>query len=197
MPNACPGPLLRAKPNAGETRTWLALQTSAPWTYAPVEGTRTGIPTPGYNRDVYRIQTGEGPEAFARTGEAIRRWVMFDLGWTRILQAPTPPVAGELAAVAIRFGLWWINSCRIVHVVDEPSRSGFAYGTLPGHVEAGEELFLAEQRADGSVWFEIHAYSRPRHPLTWLGYPLVRALQRRFGREACARVHREVAGTRA
>jgi uncharacterized protein (UPF0548 family) len=197
MPNVFPGPLLRAKPNPDETRDWLALQTTAPWTYSPVEGTRTGVPTPGYNRDMYEIRTGEGPEAFARTRDAIRRWVMFDLGWTRIVQAPTPPVSGELAAVAICFGLWWINSCRIVHVLDEPDRFGFAYGTLPGHVESGEELFLAERRADGSVWFAIHAYSRPRHALTWIGYPLVRRLQRRFGRDACARVRREVAGTDA
>ena len=32
--------------------------------------------------------------------------------------------------------------CRVVYVVDEPDRRGFAYGTLPGHAESGEELFL-------------------------------------------------------
>jgi uncharacterized protein (UPF0548 family) len=32
--------------------------------------------------------------------------------------------------------------CRVVYVVDEPGRRGFAYGTLRGHAESGEELFL-------------------------------------------------------
>ena len=44
-------------------------------------------------------------------------------------------------------GLWWLNACRIVYVVDESgpiSKFGFAYGTLPGHVESGEERFLIE-----------------------------------------------------
>ncbi len=31
--------------------------------------------------------------------------------------------------------------CRVVYVIDEPDRRGFAYGTLPGHPESGEELF--------------------------------------------------------
>jgi uncharacterized protein (UPF0548 family) len=30
--------------------------------------------------------------------------------------------------------------CRVVYVLDEPERRGFAYGTLPGHPESGEEL---------------------------------------------------------
>jgi uncharacterized protein (UPF0548 family) len=29
--------------------------------------------------------------------------------------------------------------CRVVYVVDEPRRAGFAYGTLPGHPEIGGE----------------------------------------------------------
>ena len=30
--------------------------------------------------------------------------------------------------------------CRVVYLVAEPGRAGFAYGTLPGHPERGEEV---------------------------------------------------------
>ena len=40
---------------------------------------------------------------------------------------------------------------RIVAVVDEPDRFGFAYGTLDGHQERGEEAFLVERLDDDSV----------------------------------------------
>ena len=32
--------------------------------------------------------------------------------------------------------------CRIVSVIDGQTRWGFAYGTLPGHPEQGEEAFI-------------------------------------------------------
>ena len=103
----------------------------------------------------------------------------------------TPIKSGEVVAVIGRaIGLWWLNSCRIVYVVDESgpnSKFGFAYGTLPGHVESGEERFLIEwNRADDCVWYDILAFSRPNHMLTRLGYPMVRRAQKRFGRDSAA-----------
>ena len=70
---------------------------------------------------------------------------------------------------------------------------GFAYGTLPGHVESGEERFLVEwDRGDDGVWYDILAFSRPNHILTRLGYPVVRRLQKRFGRDSAASMLRAV-----
>jgi uncharacterized protein (UPF0548 family) len=96
-------------------------------------------------------------------------------------------------------GVWWLNACRVVYAVVETgpvSRFGFAYGTLPGHVESGEERFLIEwDRGDDGVWYDILAFSRPNHLLTRLGYPLVRRAQKRFGRDSAAAVFRSVNGT--
>ena len=51
--------------------------------------------------------------------------------------------------------------CRVVYVVDEPDRRGFAYGTLPGHAESGEELFLVRyDPATDEVYAEVTAFSR-------------------------------------
>lgn len=69
---------------------------------------------------------------------------------------------------------------RIVYLIDEPRRRGFAYGTLPGHPESGEEAFIVEQRDDESVWLTIRAFSRPAHPALWLVYPILRLFQAIF-----------------
>jgi uncharacterized protein (UPF0548 family) len=85
------------------------------------------------------------------------------------------------------FGFFSLNACRIVYVVDEKGsnggicRFGFAYGTLPEHAESGEERFTVEwNHASEEVWYDIFAFSRPRHALPRIGYPLARSLQRKF-----------------
>ena len=79
---------------------------------------------------------------------------------------------------------------RIIYVIDETGplcRFGLAYGTLADHVESGEERFLIEwDRSDDSVWYDILAFSRPRHVLARLGYPFVRRTQKRFARSSAA-----------
>jgi uncharacterized protein (UPF0548 family) len=129
---------------------------------------------------------------------ALRRWEQFRLGWVEAWPPDTPIQKGEVVAVMGRaVGVWWVNACRVVYAVDEDglvARFGFAYGTLPGHVESGEERFLVEwDRADGGVWYDVLAFSRPNHVLTRLGYPVVRRLQRRFGRDSAAAMLRAAA----
>ena len=85
---------------------------------------------------------------------------------------------GVTARLSIPFGPFRIPApARVVYVVDEPRRRGFAYGTLHGHPESGEESFIVEQTDDGSVWLEISAFSRPANALWWLVYPALRMSQ--------------------
>ena len=88
------------------------------------------------------------------------------------------------AHTARHLGFWSLNTARIVYRIEETDdveRFGFGYGTLPGHAERGEERFSVEwNREDGSVYYDVFAFSRPKHPLAWLGYPFARLLQRRF-----------------
>ena len=58
---------------------------------------------------------------------------------------------------------------RVVYVVDEPRRRGFAYGTLPGHPESGEEAFVVELQEDDEVTFTVTAFSRPASTLAARG----------------------------
>jgi uncharacterized protein (UPF0548 family) len=88
----------------------------------------------------------------------------------------------ELGAVVImRFGLGPASlpiPCRVVSVFDDPDRRGFAYGTLPGHPETGEEAFVLQRRPDGAVDFTIAAFSRPSSIIARVGGPVTARVQR-------------------
>ena len=181
-------------------RDFLARQERASFSYSEVGLSREGKPA-GYNLDHHRTLLGKGQEVFVTAVEALKRWEMFPAPWTRIV--PTDALVQESATVAVlahAFGCWWLNACRIVYVLDESApvrRFGFAYGTLPDHVEYGEERFSVEWRDDDTVWYDIRVFSRPRHWLARLAYPLTRRLQRRFVRESQEAMRRAMAAALA
>jgi uncharacterized protein (UPF0548 family) len=188
------------EPTHGEVTAFLARQTGAPWGYRDVGATADNDRAPaGYTLDHNRAKLGEGAAAFAAACAALRAWRMFPAPWTRIGPTGAPIRVGEtLAMQAHALGFWWMNACRIVYVIDELTpvrRFGFAYGTLPAHVEEGEERFSVEMLADGSVWYDLRAFSRPRYWPVRLGKPLARRLQWRFVRESQAAMQRAVAET--
>src|SRR5712671_583403 len=119
-----------------------AAQAALDFTYRAV-GATAGTPPSGYVVDRTRVKLGDGEKAFAAARAALERWEQFRLGWVEACPADTPLKVGAVVAVVARvFGLWWVNACRVVYVVDESvpvCRFGFAYGTLPGHAESGEE----------------------------------------------------------
>lgn len=183
-------------PSDDEIRRFLASQRDLPFSY-PEVGTSRGDPPAGYNVDHNRIQLGSGAQAFQRAVAALHRWEMFNIGWVQLCW-PEPPIIGAVFAVITRhFGFWSLNSARVVYVLEEDGpvqRVGFAYGTLPGHAERGEERFSVEWRHDDdTVWYDLFAFSRPHHPLVWAGYPLARLLQRRFAGDSKAAMLRAVA----
>jgi uncharacterized protein (UPF0548 family) len=185
------------KPALKAIEDYVADQSALEFTYADV-GATARTPPRGWVVDRTRVELGRGEGAFDRARSALERWKHFDLGWVEAWPADTPIRANETVAVMIRaFGLWWINSARIVYVVEETlesaARFGFAYGTLPGHVEAGEERFLVEwDRATDRVSYDIFAFSRPRHILTRLGKWQVRRMQKRFAQDSTTAMVRAV-----
>ena len=184
------------KPSEEQVRAFLACQSQQPLSYREVESSRAGAPA-GYDLDHNRIQLGKGSAMFEAACAAVRHWQMFPRQWTEIHPAATPIRAGNVVAMLARvFGLWWLNACRIVYVIAETAptrRFGFAYGTLPCHVECGEERFTVEWDHDDCVWYDIRAFSRPRYWLVRLGYPLARRVQRRFVVQSQAAMQQVVA----
>ena len=163
-------------------------QRELPFTYPEVGATNTTPPS-HYTVDHNRIQLGHGAVTFARAVEVLKNWGQFDLGWVTIVpKGVTVEVVATVAIKARAFGTRSLSACRVVYVIDEERRFGFAYGTLPDHVERGEERFLIEWLPDDSVWYDILAFSEPRHPLVKASSPLARMLQKRFARDSLARM---------
>ncbi len=194
--------LLR-KPDEEAIVRFVAAQRNLPFAYHGIGATRESVPPKGYVADRYRVKLGKGEEAYRRAKEALRGWRQFGTGWTSLYPPGTGIEVGSVVAVLARhLGFWSLNSARVVCTFDERSgerggveRFGFAYGTLPGHSERGEELFSVEwDHADDSVHYAVFAFSRPNHLLAWPGYPFARMLQRRFRRDSTRAMVEAVGG---
>ncbi|MEW6130661.1 MAG: DUF1990 domain-containing protein [Acidobacteriota bacterium] len=182
---------LLTQPTKKQVREFLDAQASSGFSYAEVGASRHGSPI-GYNSDHNRIQLGTGADAFALAVQAIQRWQMFNTGWVKLYFSDAPIAVGAcVAPLASHLGFYSLNACRIVYVIDENDNDvnvkkyGFAYGTLTEHVEQGEERFSVEwHHADNSVWYDLFAFSKPRHPFARLAYPVSRQLQKRFAADS-------------
>ena len=172
------------KPSKETIAAFLVNQSRFDVTYAAVGATAT-VPPSDYNVDHSRIKLGEGEKVFLAAKAALECWTQFRLGWVdaRPLESSFR-VGGMVAVVGRSVGLWWLNACRIVYLINEDgpvARFGVAYGTMPAHAGSGEERFLVEwDRKDDRVWYDILAFSQPHGLLAHIGYPWLRKLQRRF-----------------
>lgn len=186
--------ILWRKPTTQQVAAFLDQQRALPFTYEAL-GATAGTPPRGFTVDRTHCTLGHGKATFDAAHAALLRWQQFDLGWLEATPVSTPLEPGQVVAVVERIGgFYWLNACRIVYCVDETGparRYGFAYGTLPGHAECGEELFLIQwDPATDEVTYDIVAFSKPRHVLARLGRPLVRLLQKRFGRDSVRAMQR-------
>lgn len=177
------------QPTEDEVQAFLQSQADLPFSY-PAVGATQRTPPAGYGIDHNRICLGRGADVYQQACAALERWEMFNLGWVRLCWPTTSITSGATVGVIAQLGsIHILNSCRVVYTVNETTqasvRFGFAYGTLPAHIERGEERFLIEWRqADDTVWYDILAFSQPKHWLVRLGYPVTRAFQRRFARDS-------------
>lgn len=184
------------KPSERMIRDFLEHQKHEPFSYRELGFSQSKTPA-GYDLDHNRFCLGKSRPVFESACEALKRWEMFPPPWTAIEPKSAPIREGTVVAVLMHVvGLWWLNAARIVYVFDEREpvrRFGFAYGTLTGHVERGEERFSIEWLGDDTVWYDIRAFSRPRYWVVRLGYILARRLQRRFVLDSRASMLRAVA----
>lgn len=176
-----------SRPNRNAIAAFLDAQQNQTFSYAGVGSSRQQKPK-GYVADHNRIQLGNGVATFEKAKVAVRNWKMFDMPWVDLCWPDTPLEPGASVAVLIaHLGLWSLNACKIVYVIDERSGSsekfGFAYGTLTDHGERGEERFTVEFSPDETVWYDLFAFSRP-NLLARLAYPYTRLLQKRFASDS-------------
>jgi uncharacterized protein (UPF0548 family) len=146
-------------------------------TYPEVGATRGSLPR-GYHHVDRSARLGAGQVTFDRACAALFRWQLQRRAGVRVRPASPTVAAGADAVLLLGFGPLAVRApVRVVYVVDEPTRRGFAYGTLPGHPESGEELFLLEQRRGGEVMCYVKAFSRHVSWLSRCGGPLATLTQ--------------------
>ncbi|GAA4891301.1 DUF1990 domain-containing protein [Streptomyces coeruleoprunus] len=155
----------------------------AGFSYPEVGATRSpGLP-PGYQHLHHEERVGHGRAAFAAAGEAVTTWRMHRGTGARVHADVERATPGARVRIAVGIGrLEFAVPCEVVWTAYEEDRTGFAYGTLAGHPECGEEAFVVELRPDGSVWFTVTAFSRPARWYTRVAGPLVPVLQRLYAR---------------
>lgn len=158
---------------------WVDAENS-PFSYGEVGATSGSDLPAGYRHDRRIAHLGTGPDPFDGAVAALRAWGMHAQAGMRIFPEG-PGLAPELTVlVVVRFGpLTTVAPCRVVYVVEEADRFGFAYGTLPGHPERGEEAFVVERDDQGAVRLTVSAFSRPTAALARLGGPVSRRFQER------------------
>jgi uncharacterized protein (UPF0548 family) len=182
------------RPSPERITTFLRDSQALPLSYGPV-----GLldAQGDHHIDEAEVQIGHGPDDFARACAALSGWQQFDVGWVETYPRQASIAVGTVVAVLIRhLGFWSLNGCRVVYHVgshDAGARFGYAYGTLPNHAEAGEELFeVSMDPRTLAVTYRIRATSWPNATLAHLGQPIVRHLQARFRRDSLAAMVRAV-----
>lgn len=149
-------------------------------TYREIGATAGQLPDGYTHLGVQRV-IGHGESTFHRAAERLMSWQMHRAAGlaveaTSLRVEPDSRVRLSLGRHLLRISF----GCQVVYVVEEERRQGFAYGTLDGHPEQGEERFCLDWRDDDAVVFIITAFSRPG---TWWSHalaPLSHRLQQRY-----------------
>jgi uncharacterized protein (UPF0548 family) len=172
-----PGTVSIIRPSDEQLMAIWEQQSTAPITYKH-EGMTRGGPQRGFRHHRSSVSLATG--SFDAAKEALRNWGAQRGAGFGVY--PERPVArGMTVLVYGRLGpLYTSVCCRVVYVVDDKDRWGFAYGTLPHHAERGEESFTVSNDKDGTVTFTVESLSRPASALARLGSPMARVVQKRM-----------------
>jgi uncharacterized protein (UPF0548 family) len=161
------------------------------WSYGPV-----GVTSPadarwtsrGEGRRAFErtVRVGEGPEVWAAAAATVLEWgVKTRSGFA------VQPAAGAAARVTPGSDYWLVavvgpfavrEPVRVVAVVDQPDRCGFAYGTLEGHPVAGEEAFVVSRTPDGGVHLTLRSSTGPSGGIWRPLFPVLLVAQRWYRR---------------
>lgn len=161
----------------------------------PGAGATAGAPErwpAGFRRLRVSCEVGRGGADFAVAADAVMSWRLHRAAGVRFgtRAARAEPRADVLVGLGVG-GLMLNAPCRVVWTVEEPRRTGWGYGTLPGHPVRGEEAFVVVQDEDGRVRLDVLAFSRPAVWFTRAPGPLLPVFQRWYARR-CGRVLRRL-----
>lgn len=163
--------------SAGSAASGDSGESSSVLTYDEVGATAAAELPSGYRHLHERRQIGFDREWFVEASRRLLSWEAHRRAGLGV-DAESPVSLDQTVVLRLRFGpLRFTAPVRVVDYIDTPTERGFAYGTLPGHPEIGEERFAVQIDEDDIVWAEIRAFSRPGRWFTRLGDPLARSVQ--------------------
>lgn len=112
--------------------------------------------------------------------DALREWRGHQAAGIKIWPRQPYIKVGTTLGLAICAGPISLSAtCRIVAVIDEAHRFGFAYATLAHHPEDGEESFVIARTASGELEITVTAVWRRSTLANYLFPPVTRLLQNR------------------
>src|SRR5262245_66416141 len=130
----------------------------------PYVGATRGTPPAGWSINHMQLRVGMGRQQFDGVVEALFSWKLLAIDGLQVFPSEPKVQAGtDVAILSRHFGIWSVDFCRVIYVLrDEQEqagrvfRTGFGYGTLPGHAVRGEEIFSIEWHpATQEVWYDI------------------------------------------
>jgi uncharacterized protein (UPF0548 family) len=151
-----------------------------PVTYAEIGATAGELPA-GYHHVRAERVVGRGREAFERAADDLLAGRVQRRAGASVRLSETPLREGTHVQMQLRLGpLRFDIPCVVVWAERTADSCGFAYGTLRGHPERGEERFEIRLTPAGEVIFRIIAFSAPARWFTRLGAPVARLVQARM-----------------
>jgi uncharacterized protein (UPF0548 family) len=154
---------------------------SAPLTYPEVGDTLGGTRPHGYRHSEQCVRVGKGRETFELAADAVMSWQVHRGAGLDVMASSDRAEMGAVAVVRLTVGPIGISGAnRVVGVLDGPDRRGFAYGTLDGHPERGEQAFIVDIDDDEVVTFTVRSFTRRASLLALAGGPLNARIQDRI-----------------
>ncbi|WP_461009480.1 DUF1990 family protein [Streptomyces capparidis] len=167
------------------------------FSYAEVGATREGPLPGGYRHLRVRVPVGHGRAVFEAAGRAVLEWRMHRAAGVRMVTDAPRAAPGVRVTPQLGVGPLRVSApCEVVWTLEEERRAGWAYGTLPGHPERGEEAFLVELDGSGAVTLTVTAFSLPANRCTRAAGPLIPPAQWAYARW-CGRTLRALVARRA
>ena len=147
-------------------------------TYNEIGATTLAQLPAGYRHVRRSAVIGRGAAEFDRAVEDLMTWQLHKRSGLAV-RGPSRVTVDAVVWMGVALGPLRLGfRCQVVTMVDDLRRKGFAYGTLPGHPETGEESFVVVWRDDDVVELHIVAFSREAQWWSKAAAPLGRLAQR-------------------
>ncbi|GAA3209590.1 DUF1990 domain-containing protein [Microbacterium terregens] len=144
---------------------------------APDLATWPAVGSTRFRRSEATAPIGQGDQVWERATQDVLRWAVKARSGFTVDDARKVTPGSELTITARMAGVTIREPVRVATVVENDTRVGFSYRTLPGHPVTGEEAFIVHRDGD-DVFVTVRSLTAPGNEQPWRAlYPLLRIAQ--------------------